>query len=132
VDCAWANPASEAELFETREVIRDETLPEVTVSPNKYRVLTIPGNVLRQYFIKSILIRPEYIVALAFAIFVTRGGKPSVFAEKEIDEEDDDFHRTSQNNEWNSTMQPNPFSSLDARGAARWDIVYIGHPGTGT
>ena len=106
------------------------------MTPNKYRVLTIPGNVLRQYFVKSILIRPEYTIALAFAIFVAQGGKPSsVFAEKETDaledEDDDDLHRTSQN-EWNSTMEPNPFSSLDAQAAGQSSIAYIGHPGTGT
>lgn len=115
-DCAWANPAAEAELFETREVIRDGTLPEVTVTPEKCRVLTIPGNVLRQYSDKSILIRPECIIALAFAIFVAQGGNyPGVFAEKKIDdEEDDDLHRTSQN-EWDSIMQPNPCSQILSR-----------------
>lgn len=120
-------------MFETREVIRDGTLPEVTVTPNRYRVLNIPGNVLREYSVKSILIRPEYIIALAFAIFVAQGGKPpGDFAEKEIDdEEDDDPHPTSQN-EWDSTMQPNPFSSLDAQVAAHISISYIGHPGIGT
>jgi len=58
-------------------------------------MLTIPGNVLRKCSVKSILIRPEYIVA--------QGGKPpGVFAEKETDassdEEDDDLRRTSQKN----------------------------------
>ena len=121
-------------MFETREVIRDGTLPEVTVTPNRYRVLNIPGNVLREYSVKSILIRPEYIIALAFAIFVAQGGEPpsDVAEEKEIDdEEDDDPHPTSQN-EWDSTMQPNPFSSLDAQVPAHISICYIGHPGTGT
>jgi len=123
-------------LFEIREGIRDGTLPEGTVTPNKYRVLTIPGNVLREYSVKSILIRPEYIVALAFAIFVAQGGKPpGVFAEKETDasedEEDDDLLRTSQK-EWDSTLQPNPFASLDAPAAGRTAIAYIGHPVTGT
>jgi hypothetical protein len=85
---------------------------------------------LRHYSVKSILIRPEYIVALAFAIFVAQGGMPGRFAKTEAEEEDDNLHPTSQKNEWDSTMKPNPFSSLDAGVTSM--PSYIGHPGTGT
>lgn len=103
------------------------------MTPNRYRVLTIPGNVLRQYSVKSILIRPEYIVALAFAIFVAKGGMPTRFAKTEAEvEEDDNLHPTSQQIEWDSTMEPNLFSSLDAGVTIPRAIAYIGHPGTGT
>ena len=131
---AWGKPDAEATLFETREVIRDGTLPEAT-TPNKCRVLTIPGDALRKFAVSTILIRHEYVIALMFAIFVAQGGSPpGPFAEKNDaleDEEDGDPHPNSQD-EWNSIMQSNPFRSREAQAHGPANIGYIGHPGIGT
>jgi hypothetical protein len=125
---AWGKP--DATLFETRKVIRDGTLPEVTTL-SEYRVLTVPGNALRKFGVSAILIRHEYVIALKFAIFVAQGGSPpGPFAEKENDafeDEEDDPHLNSQD-EWDSILQSNPFRSPEGKAY----VGYIGHPGIGT
>lgn len=121
-DCAWGKPDSEAKLFETRKVTRDGTLPEV-VTPKEYRVLTIPKSLLKPFTISTILIREEYVIALKFAIFVAKGGDAANFVVEENDEDDE---------EWGSTMLPNPFILPLAQTHGLTAVCYLGHPGIGT
>ena len=104
-------------MFESRKVTRDGTLPDVD-TPESYRVLTVPGTILDQYSISTILVRPEYVIALQFAIFIAQGGDPEAFV--------------AQHPEWSSTMQPNPFTSLVEPARGPGAVSFIGHPGIGT
>jgi len=56
---AWGKN-SEATLFETRQVDRDGTLPGVR-TPKTCTEFNVPGNILKLFFISTILIRQEYL-----------------------------------------------------------------------
>jgi len=122
-------------LFETRSVDRDGTLPDVH-TPRTCMVLNVPRNILKKFFISSILVRQEYVIALKFAIFIARGGRPSQFKHHknasytlEVDEPLPDSENESSPD---PTMQLNPFISTDPPDPDQAGAVtYLGHPGIG-
>jgi len=123
-------------MFETRSVDRDGTLPDVR-TPRTCIMLNVPGNILKKFFISSILVRQEYVIALKFAILIAQGGRPSHFKHHhknasytlEVDEPLPDSENESSPD---PTMQLNPFISPDPPGPDQAGAVtYLGHPGIG-
>jgi len=96
-------------------------------------VLNVPGNILKPFFISTILIRQEYVIALQFAILIARGGRPSTFKHHrnnrsvtpEVDEPltESEIEPAVQLNPFISPDEPDP----DQAGA----VAYLGHPGSG-
>ena len=83
-------------------------------------VLDVPGNLLKQFLISTILIRQEYVTALNFAIFIARGGRPG------------DAPLPEEQNELSLATQPNPFTCPNAQDAfLAGAVALLGHPGIG-
>jgi len=95
-------------------------------------VLNVPGNILQRFFISTILIRQEYVTALAFAILIARGGRSSEFKHHRKNESDtpgvdDSLPESSPD----PAMQLNPFLSLNPLVNFAGAVAFLGHPGIG-
>ena len=94
-------------------------------------VLDIPGNLLKQFLISTILIRQEYITALKFAIFIARGGRPGDTIQDETMERVGN-PLPEERNESSLATQPNPFTCPNAQDAfLAGAVAFLGHPGSG-
>jgi len=127
---AWGKK-SESTLFEIREVVRDGTLSDV-LTPRTCMVLNVPGSILQQFFISTILIRQEYITALAFAIFIAGGGRSSQFKHHPKNEGDTPgVDESIPESSADPAMQPNPFLSPNELVNIAGAVALLGHPGIG-
>ncbi len=131
---AWGqNPET---TFEIRTVDRDGTLPDVH-TPRTCMVLNVPRNILKKFFISSILVRQEYVIALKFAILIARGGRPSEFKHhcknaSHALEVDEPLPESENESNLDPAMQPNPFISPDPPDPDQAGAVTcLGHPGIG-
>jgi hypothetical protein len=127
---AWGKK-SESTLFEIREVVRDGTLSDV-LTPRTCMVLNVPGSILQQFFISTILIRQEYVTALAFAIFIAGGGRSSQFKHHPKNEGDTPgVNESIPESSPDPAMQPNPFLSPNELVNIAGAVAFLGHPGIG-
>jgi hypothetical protein len=94
-------------------------------------VLNVPGNILKQIFISTLLIRQEYVTALTFAILIARGGRPSEFLHHRKNESDTPEDEPLPESSPDPAMQPNPFlcNALDPNLAGA--VAFLGYPGSG-
>jgi len=94
-------------------------------------VLNIPGNILQQIFISTILIRQEYVTALAFAILIARGGRSSEFKHHRKNESGKGVDDSLPELSLDPAMQLNPFLSLNPLVNFAGAVAFLGHPGIG-
>jgi hypothetical protein len=126
---AWGKKSES--LFEIREVVRDGTLSDV-LTPRTCMVLNVPGSILQQFFISTILIRQEYVTALAFAIFIAGGGRSSQFKHHPKNESDTPgVDESIPESSPDPAMQPNPFLSPNQLVNLAGAVAFLGHPGIG-
>ena len=131
---AWGQK-SESTLFEIREVVRDGTLSDV-FTPRTCMVLNVPRSILQQFNISTILIRQEYVMALAFAIFIAGGGRASQFKhdpknESDTSGVDESIPESSPESSPDLAMRSNPFLSPNELVNVAGAVAFLGHPGIG-
>jgi hypothetical protein len=96
-------------------------------------MLNIPENILKRFYISTILIRQEYIIALEFAILIARGCRPSMFKHhRKIENDTPEIDELLPESSPNPTMQLNPFLSPSASDPnVAGAVAIVGHPGIG-